>query len=1565
MDQDRVLRAVLARAGVLTELPVPGWVGSLLDLELLETPFPGVPTLPLEKRVVHTLGPVTVAATVRLDGDATSLTASVPLAGLSLDWGTGSATVTGATPGAALEVQATAAGVTCALPGSVTLTADGDPVELARAGNVVLAWAIDGLVLTVDDDAPHLNLEGTITLDGVDGLDARADVEVGWGPRGLTGSVSGTAERTAYAVSWSGRHDWRPDSLLLDVPLDGAMVPGTRPVAGRLRVLGRPQEGSPLGMRLTAEVLAPDDGLVRDDDPGVATAAVLIAACAGAEAGGGTGVVGLLAVVGAGQALGRTLGAGGHLLVTRAWVELTDPTRAVLDYTAALDCDFDAGIVAFGTTSPLRASVRGIALDWSDASDLRLDWAGATVELADPGHWEVERPDGLLQVDDVRSGNGSRWFELDLRFVLDLGPVEVQDATVRVQVKDDDIDVSVRGFGVAVTVPGLVSGSGRVAFKEPGGAFHAALRADLVPLNLKAAAALDLDKSGGYTSLKASLGVDLPAPVPLANTGLGLFGISGMLGINHDAGFGGTIEERLAWRPDQAQRRQGRSTVGLEVAVGTLPDLGHGFSAVGRLAVTTPQLAVVAAVAGRLLAGRPSVVDQPQTGNLSLLGVLAVIPAEEVSLALQASYKFPVGGRWTLIDAVAPLEARWPVGSSDWFVHLGTDRSRAPGPIRATVLPELLPRLFRAEAFLMVHGDGLTGLPISTAAQGLVVAAGVEVDTTLVAFPAIAEIHAAGMLAVSTRPTFLAGRAEVGGRLRLGPFALGVSAGLDLQVGPGSTYAAKLRICGEIDLWLIEISGCVHLSLGSQQQATPDPPVSPVAEVVVCDHRGAAVTARQDGVPVCWPDATIQVGFAPAPSAAGLPPGRFTIGAAPYTPSGDVGLGSAYEVHYDLTQLDLAPVDGAHPMPSNLPAQWQTKPGQHAVPGDGAAVLALLTHDNALWTGHLVDGGKDDPSTPDDARKHDCLGLPWRPLPGWAVGGAASLQAGDQWLVPPLAESGPASSLRSQVRAHAVTAWTYPPPLWAGPAARAHLPLGAIGVLGRVVHEEVDAELTFPGWLELPDLGWSEWPEVFEPPVTELLLTDPITEGRLLLLTPAESRTSVEVEGWQQDDRWPGPRGGFLEWWSRTGETGAVRIRHAQRAAPGPEGPYPDEGFQGIGVVALGGVTATARRRGAQVDDERPFGGRSPVPPVKAPPDRGPLREGQRYRVTVGWHGGAHAGGVTAEAGGSPSWEFTVADVVDTPPTGSDLHLSTAVFHPTMLARHLRGYRPDGAAPWFPDDAVATVLDRSGLTVAHAYGLTPTLVVLRTDVPEAVPLGLPQVRPELHDLLTAHEVLETAGMPYERCALPHGPVRLSAPAGLRTDAQYDVTVGFLRHDDTEFAGGRLPPAAFHTSHWRNPAAMFADAGFGPDANPSAVAVTVVPGPLPAVGGAASDGLLGAALGPVSVPPLAGPIRCTLVLSPDAGGERLVAGVLLECREPLERGRALSGITVQAADLGGTWTSVSDRPRTGILFRPPQPMATTTVRLGWSSWGTRTFLDLAVPWTPAAETMLALAGGSHG
>jgi hypothetical protein len=215
--------------------------------------------------------------------------------------------------------------------------------------------------------------------------------------------------------------------------------------------------------------------------------------------------------------------------------------RLKLDYSVDVVIDtFDVGVLSIGMrpNQPMKVRVRAVTLTVDPAkSGLEMIHLGvdeATMEIEDPGGWNVKSPGSLFDILGTRSGHGSTWIEIDLRFKLDLGPIKVSGATIRATIADDGgIDASLRGLEASLNLAPAIEGTGAFQLLPPAAegrppSFSAMLAARIIPLNLSAEATLLLEGE----MIKLSLGVDLPGPIPLASTGLGIFGLGGVFAIN-------------------------------------------------------------------------------------------------------------------------------------------------------------------------------------------------------------------------------------------------------------------------------------------------------------------------------------------------------------------------------------------------------------------------------------------------------------------------------------------------------------------------------------------------------------------------------------------------------------------------------------------------------------------------------------------------------------------------------------------------------------------------------------------------------------------------------------------------------------------------------------------------------------------------------------------------------------------------------------------------------------------------------------------------------------------------
>src|SRR5262249_11695685 len=145
-----------------------------------------------------------------------------------------------------------------------------------------------------------------------------------------------------------------------------------------------------------------------------------------------------------------------------------------------------------------------------------------------------------------------------------------------------------------------------------------------------------------------------------ASTGLGLYGLLGVFGVNATLQTPppgrDPVEALLEWRPWQRGAvpfRRDAMVFGFGAVLGTVPDLAYAFSAKALLAATVPDLAVRASLEGRVLAERAKMADLggPDGAGLRLLGLLAA-DSSAVTLALRGTYTVP-----RLLEVVVPFAA--------------------------------------------------------------------------------------------------------------------------------------------------------------------------------------------------------------------------------------------------------------------------------------------------------------------------------------------------------------------------------------------------------------------------------------------------------------------------------------------------------------------------------------------------------------------------------------------------------------------------------------------------------------------------------------------------------------------------------------------------------------------------------------------------------------------------------------------------------------------------------------------------------------------------------------------
>lgn len=704
---------------------------------------------------------------------------------------------------------------------------------------------------------------------------------------------------------------------------------------------------------------------------------------------------------------------------------------------------------------PMRLRYRNVRLlvDFAQSGldRFHLSFGQADVGVEDPGGWQIASPSSLKDLFDVvatRSGRGSQWFEIDLRFALNLGPVKVSGTTVRVTLGPGGaLNPEIRGLDASLSMPGLFTGRGKVALGHtqsgadgapalqadgqpangPGvGGLDLALQAWIVPLNIGASASLSYAECAGVNKLVFALGVSLPGPLPLANTGLGLYGVEGIFGVNASLPtVTGDIEHQLKMRLSKTSIYDcdpGSALFGIGAVIGTLPDLGYAFSSYAGIVVAVPDLAVRAALDAVALAKRAEIGwggdEKRAAPGFRLLGLLSLSP-EALLIALRGNYTID-----KLIDIKVPFEAYFPTAatadSAAWYVRMGSDEvddRKNPGKIQATILPDLFN--IGGWAFLMLSGRTMNNVGGKLNLPGFSIALGAGFRTQIGPPLVNVDLSASAIVGMGTDPWTLAGHGDIRGRLHLGPVSIGVSAALDLLLAPDLAEAwAHFEVCGEVDLWLTTLRGCVGITIGALSTTAPEPTGWPLQSVTLADHEytqvGQAVEDQNfpalNTIPTVWPDVIPILQFSIGP-ANGLTGGPFADRLKPKWDAAAVGDGKTgnddLNFTYALTTLTLAEVDpktaAVTPLATPQDAAWQIAKAGYAPPDPadptkppppdgrpGARELALLTWETNLWTRKLADGAVHAPGKPIERLASHCT-LRATPQRQWALAATAKV----------------------------------------------------------------------------------------------------------------------------------------------------------------------------------------------------------------------------------------------------------------------------------------------------------------------------------------------------------------------------------------------------------------------------------------------------------------------------------------------------------------------------------------------------------------------------------------------
>jgi hypothetical protein len=760
---------------------------------------------------------------------------------------------------------------------------------------------------------------------------------------------------------------------------------------------GRADEAVAVALALAPALL----GGITTDDP--AGAAVRVGALIAASAAAAAVKIGDDFVINDGRVIVEKL--EGEVRVRAIDAVEGMKVRIGVDYTASFGVTANlGGAVGASTLQPVKIKYKNVGLEYEHDETktilerVRFVFEDAKFEVADPGQWQITGALGkLLGITAIRIGAGSVWVEVDLEFALDLGVVEISRTTIRVEidtsVSPPGISVQLRGITAKIDVPSTIKGQGSLIVFPDG--FGASLELDIIPAKLKAWGAFAI-RNPNMVHIEG--GVRFATGIPLGNTGLGLFGFAGRFVANGrrniDQANTDIIGREVGWHAlnvlQKYNPQPGQFAVGFGVYIGTMPDAGFTFNALGMLTIGFPDISVVFSIDAVLLSGEPKSAtetkSEPPASSLVLLGIVAVDPTA-VGIAIQGQYQIP-----QVLELQVPIGAYFPLQSSGvgGYVRVGSDGAggRPDRPVTIRILPEVLD--LRAFSFFMIEERHLHDLGGKDWLdfEGFSIGFGAGLTVKWGGGPIYLRASLTLLVGLGTRPLVIAGGIYVQGELRLVCISISVRGEIEAKITEAGSQLSG-EFCGEVDFFFFSVSGCVSFNVGSEP-AIPAPPPEPLISGLVLADKfsrvvgdGAATLSAITDDHKAWPDVSPVLRFAHRV--------KVNVSGTSFRPTpsqGWAGLDwsgtNRVRYLYQLEGVDLIehPGSGA-PVTidtSTWPAAWWLPAFRNAVPdaGDTAASthegweLAVLHWDPAPWSRAHSDGGEGLDADPADSLGNVC-----------------------------------------------------------------------------------------------------------------------------------------------------------------------------------------------------------------------------------------------------------------------------------------------------------------------------------------------------------------------------------------------------------------------------------------------------------------------------------------------------------------------------------------------------------------------------------------------------------------
>ena len=395
------------------------------------------------------------------------------------------------------------------------------------------------------------------------------------------------------------------------------------------------------------------------------------------------------------------------------------------------------------------------------------------------------------------------------------------------------VAITLSGVGVELTIPGVLEFEGAVSYRELPGPVHrfdGAIRLALtcIGLEIDGQLVVGYDEGNGYAFFAIFLGIELPAGIPLGQTGLGLYGFAGLFGASMEPGrlpdepwYGLApgegwykrdpigVAELIKWT-----NVEGSFAVGAGVTIGTVADNGFLFAGKFLLAIVFPGPIILLEGKANLLKERATLSEDP------LLRALMVIDGREGSflVGIDAHYAYDDSG--AVIDIGGGAEIFFPFDDpTAWHLYVG-QKDPIERRIRATIF-----ELFEANAYFMLDGRQV--------AAGMWV--GYDEDWKFGPVRVALGCWIAGDAVLSWKPLHFAGELWLHGGLDVTVFGFGFGIGADARVAGevDDPFQIVMELAFSLDLpWPLPDFD-IPLTLRWGPKPTPPPLPLPLKEVAV------------------------------------------------------------------------------------------------------------------------------------------------------------------------------------------------------------------------------------------------------------------------------------------------------------------------------------------------------------------------------------------------------------------------------------------------------------------------------------------------------------------------------------------------------------------------------------------------------------------------------------------------------------------------------------------------------------------------------------------------------------